>query len=118
MGSNLNPSTLSLLGDVFTKLDAVVKYHGVFKVETIGSEYMVVSGVWGCALDHNHLHAQPPRYITGLPAGARHASNSAVALILTAIDMMNHVSKHPSFSSVCGCRTGPSHSPSAHAHTT
>ena len=44
MGSNLNHSTLARLSSVFNVLDEVVQHHNAFKVETIGSEYMAVSG--------------------------------------------------------------------------
>ena len=44
MGSNLSHSTLAQLSAVFNILDKVVQEHDAFKVETIGSEYMAVSG--------------------------------------------------------------------------
>ena len=46
LGSDIDPSTLKTLSKVFRVLDLVVERNAVFKVETVGSEYMAVSGMY------------------------------------------------------------------------
>lgn len=46
LGSEIDPETLKILSKVFRVLDVVVERNSVFKVETVGSEYMVVSGMF------------------------------------------------------------------------
>src|SRR5690606_11477261 len=43
---------VKFLNDVFTRLDALVKRHGLEKIKTTGDAYMVVSGVPEPRADH------------------------------------------------------------------
>jgi class 3 adenylate cyclase len=70
LGNNTQSETLDLLNNVFRTLDSVVERNVVFKVETIGSEYMVVSG---------------------LPSYCSHPNSTAFALIRTAMSMLSVV---------------------------
>jgi len=70
LGVDLQESTLSVLSAVFRVLEAVVERNGVFKVETIFSEFMAVAG---------------------LPLARQHHNNTTYAMVLTALDMVREV---------------------------
>jgi len=70
LGSNLKSSSLTLLSAVFGTLERVVEQYGIFKVETIFSEFMAVSG---------------------LPAKRMHHKNTAYAMVVAALEMIREV---------------------------
>ena len=72
LGSNLQSSSLTLLSAVFETLEKVVEQYGIFKVETIFSEFMAVSG---------------------LPAKHMHHKNTAYAMVVAALEMIREVKK-------------------------
>jgi len=74
LGNNLQAETLRTLSRVFKVIDGVMDRHGVFKVETIGSEYMAVSG---------------------LPVQCLHPRNPVFALVRASIDMLDAVHDDP-----------------------
>ncbi|KAA0146043.1 hypothetical protein FNF27_01413 [Cafeteria roenbergensis] len=74
LGNNVHSGTLRTLSRVFKVIDGVMDRHGVFKVETIGSEYMAVSG---------------------LPVQCLHPRNPVFALIRASTDMLDAVHDDP-----------------------
>lgn len=70
LGANVQESTLTVLSAVFHILDRVVARNQVYKVETIFSEFVAVSG---------------------LPRARSHHVNTAYAMVTTAIDMLREV---------------------------
>jgi len=72
LGSNLKSSSLTLLSAVFDTLERVVEQYGIFKVETIFSEFMAVSG---------------------LPAKRMHHKNTAYAMVVASLEMIREVRK-------------------------
>ncbi len=98
MGSNLNHSTLSLLSSVFSILDGVVQQHDAFKVETIGSEYMAVSG----KPTHTRVadSTSTTRLFAGFPASARHPANTAITMLGVAVAMLDAIESNPALKNV------------------
>lgn len=70
LGHNIDEKSLAVLSEVFNILDNVVSRNGVYKVETIFSEFVAVSG---------------------LPRARTHHPNTAYAMVITAIDMLREV---------------------------
>lgn len=79
MSEGATPGSLYTLGIVFDTLDEVVSTLGAYKVETIGSEYMAVSG---------------------LPAGCLHPANPSMLMMSVAAAMIATVRNHGSLSGV------------------
>jgi hypothetical protein len=79
MSEGATPGSLYTLGIVFDALDDVVATRGAYKVETIGSEYMVVSG---------------------MPAGCLHPANPSLLMMWVAGAMIEAVRNHGSLSGV------------------
>jgi class 3 adenylate cyclase len=70
LSERATPASLTTLSVLFETLDAIVAQFKVHKVETIGSEYMVVSG---------------------LPAACPHPRNTSQRMLLVAVAMMEAV---------------------------
>ena len=71
MAEQMSPGELvSLLDDVFSEIDALVKKHGLEKIKTIGDCYMAVSG----------LPEPRPEYLAGMAEAALELRDSLAAL--------------------------------------
>jgi class 3 adenylate cyclase len=85
---------VGLLNEIWTALDKVVDFHGVYKVETVGEVYMVVSGCPRLVSNHAHL-----------------ATNTALGMQDTLVQLQQDAwwreSRLPSFQLKMGVHTGP-----------